>query len=151
MFRKLTTTGVARGQLAGSPKTPLRCFRFLCLVSSTTFAHLSRSPFTTTLSLWHLVLAFMSYLESPSSRRRTNPTYHIHTRLHTYKNTPKLGLLSSLPRVAPCPTCLAVNDTHHTTVLSFVLHHREPWRRKRGVGSKEKLSSVKPHTQSAMW
>lgn len=107
-------------------------FVFLYWLCSTSFTHLSYSSFTVTVSLWHLVVSFMSYLNSPSSHHHTNP--HIantHGCAHT-KNTvqhQKTGSLSRLPCMSPRPTLpLCKLHTRSHSSFSFVLHHTEPWR-----------------------
>lgn len=136
MFRKLATTKVATGQLAAGlkPQAALLLLYFFSPLSvfssdsSTSFANLSGASSTVTVSLWHLVGAFMSYLHSPSSQHQTN-TYHKHQWLCMYRNTAKHQEFTvKASRHIPLPSCPSVNYTHthihkhlHTnTLMSFL-------------------------------
>lgn len=142
MFRRLTTTGVATGQLAGSlkPQVAQLVSTFSCLFSQ--IPRLVSLIFSLLLIHRHCLtlascLAFMSYLNSPSSPHQRKHTYHKHARLHMYKNTVKCHKLARLPCMSPCPTC-PLNYTHTYTLVSllFLITHGLEEEKEKKIGKK---------------
>lgn len=160
MFRKLATSGAATGQLAGSlqPQAALFfffCFPFFSPQKSLTsfFTHLSSLSIHRVFGA--LFIFSRLYLDSRSER-----THHKHALLHTHTksqwNAENRHIVAASTHV-PWPTCPSVNYAHTHTLTLFCLYcslsHmalKMKKKREKKKNGKEKLLSVKPHTQSAV-